>query len=58
MRNVILNLPDTDKANTKHSSVLENEKRNKETNEHKDQRKNWKLLAWVMHAETGENIKK
>jgi len=39
MRNVILNLPDTDKANAEHRSVLENEKRNKEKNDNKNQRK-------------------
>jgi len=30
MRNFILNLPDTDKANAEHRSVLENERMNKE----------------------------
>jgi len=36
MRNVILNLPDTDKANSKHRRVLECERRNKEKNESKE----------------------
>jgi len=52
MRKVILNLPDTEKANAKHRSVLENEKRNKEKNEHKNQKqnKNYRRGARVMRA--------
>ena len=42
MRNVIRNLPNTDKANATHRNVLENERRNKEKNEHKNQKQNQK----------------
>jgi len=58
MRNVILNLPDIDKANAKHRSVLENERMNKKKWAQKSKKLKWKLPARVMRMEMGQNIKK